>query len=88
MHPDKKYRIDRVFLIASAVIYIVLLILNFINLREHNYSNLIITIIPPLLLFVALRFPNMESSTTLAGIGTFATHCMLGMLIAKLFLNK
>ncbi len=88
MHPDKKYRIDRVFLIASAVIYIVLLILNFINLREHNYSNLIITIIPPLLLFVALRFPNMESSTTLAGIGTFATHCMLGMLIAKLFFEQ
>ena len=91
MKKDRRFKIDRRLLIAAAVIYSILTIIGFL----HKYGQegrsiqaslfiLVMTSLPVLFLFAALRFPTMIYSTVLAGIGAFWSVCFVFLIPGSL----
>lgn len=77
----------------ASVIYLFLCVLLIINsdISESNFVSLIVLILPPLLLFAALRYPDMTYSRVLAAIPAFwvvftvlATPFMLALFFDRL----
>ena len=58
-------------LITVAIVSILATIIRFIWRSEVVLGVLVATVLPALLLFVALKFPTMIFSAAIAGIGTF-----------------
>lgn len=89
MQSDRKYESDRIILITANIICIILCIYNYMSLGEgKSISVLVRTVLPSLLLFVALKYPSMIYSTVLAGIGAFWSVMAIFMLSFMIIIEK